>query len=64
LAWISAFDIMPVVSLETKKRFVGKAIERNATIVSVHHKYPGVGRIRAEDGRRKWEGINESGADN
>jgi glyoxylase-like metal-dependent hydrolase (beta-lactamase superfamily II) len=64
LAWISAFDIMPVVSLETKKRFVGKAIEKDATIVSVHHEYPGVGRIRAEDGRRKWEGINENGADN
>ena len=63
LAWISAFDIMPVVSLETKKRFVEKAIEKDATIVSVHHEYPGVGRVRAEDGRRKWEGINENGAD-
>ena len=63
LAWISAFDIMPVVSLETKKRFVERAIEKDATIVSVHHEYPGVGRIRAEDGRRKWEGIKENGAD-
>lgn len=63
LAWISAFDIMPLVSLETKKRFVERAIEKDATIVSVHHEYPGVGRIRAEDGRRKWEGINENGAD-
>jgi glyoxylase-like metal-dependent hydrolase (beta-lactamase superfamily II) len=62
LAWISAFDIMPVVSLETKKRFVEKAIDRNATIISVHHEYPGLGRIRAEDGRRKWETANENGA--
>jgi glyoxylase-like metal-dependent hydrolase (beta-lactamase superfamily II) len=62
LAWISAFDIMPVVSLETKKRFVERAIEKDATIVSVHHEYPGVGRIKAEDGRRKWVGINENGA--
>lgn len=62
LAWISAFDIMPVVSLETKKRFVERAIEKDATIVSVHHEYPGVGRIKAEDGRRKWVGANENGA--
>ncbi len=62
LAWISAFDIMPVVSLETKKRFVERAIEKDATIVSVHHTYPGVGRIKAEDGRRKWEPANENGA--
>jgi glyoxylase-like metal-dependent hydrolase (beta-lactamase superfamily II) len=62
LAWISAFDIMPVVSLETKKRFVEKAIDRNATIISVHHDYPGLGRIRAKDGKRKWEEINENGA--
>ncbi|MEX1195433.1 MAG: MBL fold metallo-hydrolase [Dehalococcoidia bacterium] len=63
LAWISAFDIMPVVSLETKKRFVEKSIEKNATIVSVHHDYPGVGRLRSEDGRRKWV-ARENGAAN
>jgi glyoxylase-like metal-dependent hydrolase (beta-lactamase superfamily II) len=62
LAWISAFDIMPVVSLETKKRFVEKAIERDATIISVHHDFPGIGRIRAKDGKRKWETLNENGA--
>jgi len=55
LAWISAFDILPVVSLETKKRFVEKIVEKDATIVSVHHEYPGLGRIRMEGERRKWE---------
>ncbi len=62
LAWISAFDIVPLVSLETKRRFVEKAIEKNATIVSVHHDYPGIGRIAAKDGKRKWVEINENGA--
>jgi glyoxylase-like metal-dependent hydrolase (beta-lactamase superfamily II) len=62
LAWISAFDIMPLVSLETKKRFTEKAIEKNATIVSVHHGFPGVGRLRMEDGKRKWRELNENGA--
>jgi len=61
LAWISAFDTMPLVSLETKKRFVEKSIEKNATIVSVHHGYPGVGRLRLHDGKRKWEETAEKG---
>ncbi|MCH8050395.1 MAG: MBL fold metallo-hydrolase [Chloroflexi bacterium] len=64
LAWISAFDTMPLVSLETKKRFVEKAIEKNATIVSVHHEYPGVGRVRLDDGKRKWEEISNGSAGN
>jgi glyoxylase-like metal-dependent hydrolase (beta-lactamase superfamily II) len=61
LAWISAFDIMPVVSLETKKRFIEKSLEKDATIVSVHHEYPGVGRVVLTDGKRKWL-ANENGA--
>lgn len=64
LAWISAFDILPVVSLETKKRFIEKAIEKNATIVSVHHGYPGLGRVKLTDGRRKWEEISEGSVGN
>ena len=55
LAWISAFDTMPLLSLETKKRFVEKSIEKKAMIVSVHHEYPGVGRVRLDNGKRKWE---------
>jgi glyoxylase-like metal-dependent hydrolase (beta-lactamase superfamily II) len=63
LAWISAFDILPVVSLETKRRFVEKAIEKNAMLVSVHHDYPGLGHVRLDGGKRKWEALNENGAD-
>lgn len=62
LAWISAFDIMPLVSLETKKRLTEKMIEKNATIVSVHHDYPGLGRLRLEGDRRKYVPLHESGA--
>ena len=62
LAWISAFDVLPLVSLETKRRFTEKAIEKNATLISVHASYPGLGRLRADDGRRRWEEIRENGA--
>lgn len=57
-AWVSAFDILPLVSMETKKRVVEEAIERQALIVAVHCRFPGLGRMtRAEDGRRRWEEV-------
>jgi glyoxylase-like metal-dependent hydrolase (beta-lactamase superfamily II) len=55
LAWISAFDVLPLVSLETKRRFTEKAMEKRALLVSVHAPYPGLGRLRREDNRRRWE---------
>ena len=55
IAWISAFDVLPLVSLETKKRVIERALERRALIVSVHAPYPGLGRLRLEKGKRRWE---------
>jgi glyoxylase-like metal-dependent hydrolase (beta-lactamase superfamily II) len=55
IAWISAFDVLPLVSLETKKRVIERALERRALIVSVHAPYPGLGRLRLEEGKRRWE---------
>jgi len=63
IAWVSAFDILPMVSIETKKRFIEKAVDRRALLVSVHAPYPGLGRLRAEDGKRKWEPEKANGAD-
>jgi glyoxylase-like metal-dependent hydrolase (beta-lactamase superfamily II) len=61
IAWISAFDVLPLVTLETKKRVIERALERRALIVSVHAPYPGLGRLRLEDGKRKWEPLTEEG---
>src|SRR3990172_5556059 len=55
VAWISAFDVLPLVSLETKKRVIERALERRALIVSVHAPYPGLGRLRLDDAKRRWE---------
>jgi glyoxylase-like metal-dependent hydrolase (beta-lactamase superfamily II) len=55
VAWVSAFDILPMVSIETKKRFIEKAVDRRALLVSVHAPYPGLGRLRADDGKPRWE---------
>ncbi len=61
IAWISAFDVLPLVSLETKKRVIERALERRALIVSVHAPYPGLGRLRLEDSRRRWEPLAGKG---
>jgi glyoxylase-like metal-dependent hydrolase (beta-lactamase superfamily II) len=55
LAWISAFDVLPLVSLSTKRRMMDWAVEKRALLISVHAPFPGLGRLVAEEGgRRKW----------
>lgn len=54
-AWISAFDILPLISLETKRQVAERAITDNALLICVHNTYPGVGRlIQMENGRKKF----------
>ncbi len=53
-AWIAAFDVLPLVSLETKKRLFERAVRENALLVCVHNEFPGVGRLTERDGRRKF----------
>lgn len=53
-AWIAAFDILPLVSLETKKRLAERAIREDALIICVHDAFPGVGRLRELAGRRMF----------
>lgn len=61
-AWVSSFDIMPQVSMETKKRLVDQAIEESSLIVSVHAEFPGLGRMsRTEQGHRRWSPVDAAG---
>ncbi len=53
-AWVSSFDVLPLVSMETKKRIVEDAIERGSVVISVHAPFPGVGRMVREGTFRKW----------
>ncbi|MFQ5471523.1 MAG: MBL fold metallo-hydrolase [Dehalococcoidia bacterium] len=57
LAWVSAFDILPMVSIETKRRFTEKAIEKRALVIAVHSDYPGLGHLTAADSKRRWEPV-------
>jgi len=60
IAWLSAFDVLPLVSLETKRRLIERALERRALLVSVHAPYPGLGRLHLEDCRRRWAPLSEA----
>lgn len=52
--WIPAFDTLPLVSLETKKRLAERAIRERALLICVHSAFPGVGRLTEKDGRRTF----------
>ncbi len=61
-AWVSAFDIMPLLTMETKKRIVEQAIEDGSLIIGVHSPFPGLGHMtRTEQGHRKWLPIEANG---
>jgi glyoxylase-like metal-dependent hydrolase (beta-lactamase superfamily II) len=57
-AWVWSFDIMPLVSMETKKRVVEDAITNGSLILAVHAPFPGLGRMtRTEAGHRHWQAV-------
>jgi glyoxylase-like metal-dependent hydrolase (beta-lactamase superfamily II) len=53
-AWIAAFDVLPLVTLETKKAFADRAVRENALLICVHNAFPGVGRLTERAGRRTF----------
>ncbi len=53
-AWISAFDVLPLVSLQTKKALAERAIRERALLICVHSAFPGVGRLTETNGRRTF----------
>ena len=53
-AWGSAFDVLPLVAMETKKRLVQEAIAQKHLLICVHHTFPGVARMQSVDGRNKY----------
>ena len=53
-AWVSGLDILPLVSMETKKQLAERCIEEQALVIMTHASYPGVMRmVRNERGRRQ-----------
>jgi len=60
--WVSGLDILPLVSMETKKQLMDECIEAGALVMFCHGPYPGVGRMtRTAEGFRKWVDIEPHG---
>ena len=53
-AWIAAFDVFPLTSLESKKKLAERALRENSLLICVHNPFPGVGRLTERDGRRTF----------
>jgi glyoxylase-like metal-dependent hydrolase (beta-lactamase superfamily II) len=61
-AWVSGLDVLPLVSMETKKQLVERCIEEQALVMFCHGPYPGVGRMtRTAEGHRKWVDVQPVG---
>lgn len=58
--WIAAWDVLPLVSLETKKALFERAWREQALIISVHTEFPGVGRLTEESGKRRFVPVQPS----
>jgi glyoxylase-like metal-dependent hydrolase (beta-lactamase superfamily II) len=54
LPWIPAFDTLPLVTLETKRKLCQRAVDAGALLISTHVEFPGTGRLSEVDGRRHW----------
>jgi glyoxylase-like metal-dependent hydrolase (beta-lactamase superfamily II) len=62
-AWVSSFDILPLITMETKKAMVEKAIETRSLIIGCHLPFPGLGRMtRNEHGQRMWQPVEANQA--
>ncbi|HEU0074154.1 MAG TPA: MBL fold metallo-hydrolase [Dehalococcoidia bacterium] len=62
-AWVSAFDILPLVTMETKKTMVEEAIAEGSLLIACHLPFPGIGHMtRNEQGQRKWQAVEASEA--
>ena len=53
-AWVSGLDLLPLVSMETKKLLMERCIDENALVMLCHAPYPGVSRmVRTDRGYRR-----------
>ena len=53
LAWISAFDVEPLETIETKRRIRDWALERDALLIFGHDSRVQMGYLREKDGKYK-----------
>jgi glyoxylase-like metal-dependent hydrolase (beta-lactamase superfamily II) len=57
LAWISAFDVEPLETIETKRRIRNWALEKNVLLIFEHDSRIQMGYLREEKGEYKVEAV-------
>jgi len=61
LAWMTAYDVEPLITLETKRIWQQWALERDATIIFEHEPLTPVGRlVKGENGKLSLEPIDNA----
>ncbi len=61
LAWMTAYDVEPLITLETKRRWQQWALETGALIIFQHDPLVPAGILReTEDGKRRFEVVQDS----
>jgi len=61
-AWVSAFDILPQLSMDTKRRLVQQAVDQQSLIIGVHLPFPGLGHMTPTGGGARWTPLPGTGA--
>jgi glyoxylase-like metal-dependent hydrolase (beta-lactamase superfamily II) len=57
LAWISAFDVEPLETIETKRRVRNWALEKNALLIFEHDSRVQMGYLREDEGKYRVEAV-------
>ncbi len=55
LAWIAAFDVEPLVTLETKRSLVERMTREKALVILGHAAFPGLGHLVEDNNKILWQ---------
>jgi len=53
-AWVCAYDDLPLVSMETKRKIVAEAVAKQHLLICAHNTFPGVARLQTNDGKTQY----------
>lgn len=60
LAWVTAYDVEPLETIETKRRWQRWALEQNALIISAHDPHKPVARLQETEGKMQLESVSSA----
>lgn len=59
LAWVPSFDVLPMVSIETKRKLQSQILEKNPLLVFQHDPYYVTARLRLDEASRELRLVEE-----